>query len=458
MYSHYQEHLLRQQQQASQHEASAASAAAGEEEDASAVIPEITTSASMDSNNNPVSLDGCLYCRRGRSSGNGTLRLRRRFVSLSLSDGGSLKVFKDIPSHAEKPGSTSVLHTVYSKVHRSLSYALVMKRMENLDMFIPSELPWVAKDMENDSNNFVIEIPSSASTIALLDALLLEQSEAAESIDSSIDSSPDKDACFDGLRGELNRAHNKGKPLRVYFRCSVGSHEKALWLKAFSKLGRLSNEYWKKKKPLLPFLAVKQTMRRTRRESHQMLAQDARHLDLSDEMLEEQQFDLQNDVEKLIRGPNSRFLRDREYRVQPQYAYRHRWMTRSEIHEEMLLPSETFHDLRVPGCMDKEIGSLKVEVLQCLGLPKLDRTSDTDATVYLVCGSYAFATDIIPNRMNPVWLRKTKRACDFPLFHGYARLYVGVFDDDGKREKDDFAGRVGEEPAKEKRMILPAAW
>ena len=73
---------------------------------------------------------------------------------------------------------------------------------------------------------------------------------------------------------------------------------------------------------------------------------------------------------------------------------------------------------------------------------KLDRTSDTDVMVYLVCGSYSFATDVIPNRMNPIWLRKCRRACEFPIFHGYVRLYVCVFDDHGRMEKDDFAERV----------------
>ncbi len=106
-----------------------------------------------------------------------------------------------------------------------------------------------------------------------------------------------------------------------------------------------------------------------------------------------------------------------------------------------MLQSETFHDLRVNNCKQKEIGSLRIEVLQCLGLPKLDRTSDTDAMVYLVCGSYYFAADVIPNRMNPIWLQKCRCTCEFPIFHGYARLYVCVFDDDGRMEKD-FAERV----------------
>jgi len=103
-----------------------------------------------------------------------------------------------------------------------------------------------------------------------------------------------------------------------------------------------------------------------------------------------------------------------------------------------MLQSETFHDLRVNNCKQKEIGSLQIKVLQCLGLPKLDWTLDTDAMVYLVGGSNHFATDVIPNCMNPIWLQKCHRTCEFPIFHGYAPLYVCIFDDNGRMEKDDF--------------------
>jgi hypothetical protein len=129
--------------------------------------------------------------------------------------------------------------------------------------------------------------------------------------------------------------------------------------------------------------------------------------------------------------------------VFPMYAYPNRWMTERELHAEMLKPSETFHDLRMTGIIkQKEIGALKVEVLECVCLPTLDLTTETDAVVYLVIGSYAFATDVIWNRVNPKWLPKSRRACVFPIYHAYARLFVGVFDDDGRNEKDDFAGRV----------------
>ena len=433
---------------------------------------------------NSMSLDGYLYCRKGRSSGHSTLLSRKRFVSLSFDNGGSLKVFKEFPAvggvMTESHPSSSMLQTVYSKLHRGLSHAMAVRRMDGIDMYIPAEVAWVAKDVENDQSSFAIEIPSGPSTLAHLDGLISvddegddvgggepmeveTQHDESEGVDNGLvrhqpyeasvisTLSEERELFVHDLRDEVRHAQQRGKPFRVYFRCSKGSREKALWLKAFSKLGRLSRDIRKKKTFFRAITAPlyghhNKQRGRTRRESEIMLAREVRDLDLSDPhdaISVDQALTLTNDVERLIKGGGSRRLnRDREYRVLPSYAYPHRWMTRREMNEEMILGSDTFHDLRVSDCPQKEIGSLRVEVLQCINLPKLDRTSDTDAVVYLVCGSYAFATDVIPNRANPIWLRKSRRACDFPLFHGYARLYVGVFDDERRREKDDFAGRV----------------
>ena len=77
------------------------------------------------------------------------------------------------------------------------------------------------------------------------------------------------------------------------------------------------------------------------------------------------------------------------------------------------------HDTRLSPTVatSREIGVLKVEVLQCLGLPKL-KGKDPNAVVYLVCGSYAFTTDVITQCQNPMWLRNMRRACALPIYHG----------------------------------------
>jgi len=227
------------------------------------------------------------------------------------------------------------------------------------------------------------------------------------------------DDVSEGAEGDITadvaRARERGKPFRVCFRCTkVG--EKALWIEAFVRLNRLSSENRAKKAPILT--SIMSSVRSmtggpispTRKSDRQLeIAKHTRKLAL------ENSFEFTRragksarmqyiDVERLAQGERTSKNKDKEFRVGPPYTYPHRWMTKDEMKEEMNLPSKIVHDLRVPGCEGHEIGSLKVEVLQCLGLPKMDQFSETDAVAYLVCGQYAFATDTIQDRANPMWL------------------------------------------------------
>lgn len=144
---------------------------------------------------------------------------------------------------------------------------------------------------------------------------------------------------------------------------------------------------------------------------------------------------------------------DKEYLVQPQWAYPNVWMTPVELKREMLRKSDHFHDLRGDDGQDvtnnmlgRRIGSLQVEVLSCHGLSRQETVANVinlsdgsgGAVVYLVAGSQAFCTDTIPGIRDHFWLRKTRRAAIFPIYHPYDHLYAGVFDAD----TNDFSGRV----------------
>lgn len=169
---------------------------------------------------------------------------------------------------------------------------------------------------------------------------------------------------------------------------------------------------------------------------------------------------------------SAKYDNTRLLKIAPTYAYRNRRMTEKELYYEMNQTSEKWEDFRDQKVGDRDdpmIGTLHAEVLACHGLvsavfrisiatlflyavlnihsvhlaqPKLDRFSSTDACCYLVCGPFAFATDVIDGFLSPIWPCKSRRACIFPLFHAYQKFYAGVFDNDGAGVNDDFAGRV----------------
>ena len=150
--------------------------------------------------------------------------------------------------------------------------------------------------------------------------------------------------------------------------------------------------------------------------------------------------------DKSLLDDSGRYNTTRLVKVVPSYAYRNRRMTEKDLYYEMTTTSEKWEDFREQTVGDRPdeemIGSLHVEVLACHGLPKLDKLSSTDAVCYFVCGPYAFASDVIDGFLSPVWPSKSRRACIFPLFQAYQKLYAAVFDDDGPNAHDDFAGRV----------------
>jgi len=137
-------------------------------------------------------------------------------------------------------------------------------------------------------------------------------------------------------------------------------------------------------------------------------------------------------------------------------------MSASEMYAEMLRPSEKIEKLESSsltknlafktsaGSMDRQaqpsvgwngqIGTLKVELLACVGLNKNFRIKP-NAIAYFICGDVPFSTDIIPSTRSPMWPAKSKRAATFPIFHTYAKLYCGIFGATEK-ESDNFIGRA----------------
>ncbi len=134
--------------------------------------------------------------------------------------------------------------------------------------------------------------------------------------------------------------------------------------------------------------------------------------------------------------------------IQPFYAYPEGFqMSDGELYQEMIRKSSNFETLVSSQLSNdnepdnkSQIGTLKVEVLACMGLPQF-RRSKPNPIAYLVCGDSAFETDAILNSRTPMWPARSKRAALFPLYHAYARLYAGIFSVTDK-DNDDYAGRV----------------
>jgi hypothetical protein len=155
---------------------------------------------------------------------------------------------------------------------------------------------------------------------------------------------------------------------------------------------------------------------------------------------------------------------NKKFRVKPYHAFPSpTYLNETELYEHMMATTDEFEFLtsylnpstkatrraKVPDVVrryfgspreDGRIGSLRVEVLGCVGLDR----GKPEISVYLVVGDCAHATDIIPGARSPMWPHTSKRAAVFPLHHAYARLFVGVFDvkERKKSEADHFCGRV----------------
>jgi hypothetical protein len=154
-----------------------------------------------------------------------------------------------------------------------------------------------------------------------------------------------------------------------------------------------------------------------------------------------------NDIEKLAQksGTNSE---DERFLVRPDYGYpKGTKLNREELRAECNQISSYFHDLQSQSQSQSHsrelIGTLSVEVLQCFGIPKEKKLTESSAFCVLVLGSHAFKTDVMPQVANPMWLKRMRRACVFPIYEAYARLMVGVFSKSSSpNTKDGFAGRI----------------
>ena len=382
-----------------------------------------------------LALEGNLSYRKGKGgSSEKVISWTQGRVVFDMRNGGMLVCFK------KKPGDVSPGRQSKKGVPNTrLSSQVTTFNLDDAAIYLPPHVKWVVKDITNDARTFVVEIWPEQNQLEFFPE---EETRGFGSFQRQLEPS------IRPTYGEdLEQAEATKLPLCVYFTCSK-STEKMLWLHAFEEVGRFSYDLHRKVglKNFIRNMRRSLANSRTRSPMAEVFAKQGEalraHLS-SNEDDDESKESIHDDPVMRIRDQeigSGKCLR--EYIVEPRYAYPNRWMTDRELHVEVVKPSEIFHDLRRSDSPQKEIGQLKVEILQCSGLPALDLASATDAVAYMVCGSYAFTSDVISNKLNPIGLPRSRRGCIFPIFHAYARLYVGMFDDDGVSEKDDFAGRV----------------
>ncbi|GMH99969.1 hypothetical protein TrLO_g14275 [Triparma laevis f. longispina] len=135
-------------------------------------------------------------------------------------------------------------------------------------------------------------------------------------------------------------------------------------------------------------------------------------------------------------------IEEQEHKVKPRRHYPNVWMTNDEMMKEVVKPTVQIQDTTVRNPGLKSIGKVEVEILQCFGLPKMDRFGKTDAYAIFVLGSSYFRSDTIDDNYSPIFLPKCRRAARFNITVPYEKLYVSVYDDDGSFASDDFIGRV----------------
>jgi hypothetical protein len=288
-------------------------------------------------------------------------------------------------------------------------------------LYIPSEVPWTMRDVQNDPSMFLIEIPQREKNDSKYDDLVTDDIQLLQN---------------DGIRSfsaKLNTMANKTKKVKLsslkyekiyYFKCNGGGNEKILWLNAARKLDRLAEDSAVRRK-----ISSRTVTSRNRSVTSAATADRRRAMEralsvsprlaggfqgmldadaLKDAVCSDgdcgsynEETGIDDALLSIGSGSSNGDAMDsltpvgrKEHKVFPVSAYPNRWMTESELKEEMLMPSKVFHDLRVdPGQSDGEIGTLRVEILECIGLPKMDRFSNTDAVCYLICGPYGFTTD-----------------------------------------------------------------
>ena len=134
-----------------------------------------------------------------------------------------------------------------------------------------------------------------------------------------------------------------------------------------------------------------------------------------------------------------------KYRIRPDpnpNAPSVKWMTKNELEEEVMAPSNTFRNLGFDSASC--VAKIFLEILKCDDLPNLDfgPRNKTDAFVQIVYEDCIAETCVIHDSLSPRWMPWTDRAFALHTKYPSSMIYVGVHDyDPGPSNAHDFVGR-----------------
>mmetsp|Transcript_13045 Transcript_13045/g.20259 ORF Transcript_13045/g.20259 Transcript_13045/m.20259 type:complete len:672 (-) Transcript_13045:878-2893(-) len=111
-----------------------------------------------------------------------------------------------------------------------------------------------------------------------------------------------------------------------------------------------------------------------------------------------------------------------------------RYLTNEQMKAEMKKPSTNWTQLG-GGMTDGDLGELYLEILNCEKLPNTDAPDGilgfgykTDPFVCAIYDEFCAHTDIIENRLSPMWMPWTQRSFRFSIKHPFSQLFLSIND------------------------------
>ena len=120
------------------------------------------------------------------------------------------------------------------------------------------------------------------------------------------------------------------------------------------------------------------------------------------------------------------------------------YLSHDEMQNEMLKPSSNW--VAAGKETSKSLGKVYLEILGCSDLPNMDTGealgNKTDAFVCAIYEDSMVQTDVIDDKLSPIWFPWTQRAFIFQMTHPFSPLYISVNDYDLGPGGHDGIGRV----------------